>query len=74
LGIVEQLNIMGRKAKLKKARQQQQNKSSNSQYDSTQFVRQFERLGYRLKTQPPQERDDKATSPQIPQDKVEPQL
>lgn len=67
---------MGRKAKLKRERQQQKTSGSSSKYDSTQFVKQFNRMGYRLNTnQPSQNQVDRVSfSPEIPQDKIEPQL
>lgn len=63
---------MGRKARLKKARQQ--GTESNSKYDSTQFVKQFEQMGYRLKSKPQKQSDAEQFSPEIPEDKTEPQL
>lgn len=68
---------MGRKAKLKKMRQQGKIESKSAKkYDSTQFVEQFERMGYQrkidLKSQPKTNRGN--ISPEIPQDKIEPEL
>ena len=68
---------MGKKAKLKKIRQQQKaNGASNKKYDSTQFVEQFQKMGYQVnvdpKLQPKTNRGNIA--PEIPQDKIEPQL
>lgn len=64
---------MGRKSKLKKNRQQ---KESAKQYDSTQFVQQFTKMGYRVKIDPKlQPKTNRGNiSPEIPQDKIEPQL
>lgn len=68
---------MGKKAKLKKIRQQNKVKvKSSKKYDQTQFVKQFERMGYQLqidpKLQPKTNRGN--ISPTIPQDQIEPQL
>ena len=68
---------MGRKAKLKKIRQQEKtNQKSTKKYEQTQFVEQFERMGYKLTTdhklQPKTNRGN--ISPEIPQDRIEPQL
>lgn len=70
---------MGRKAKLKKIRQQKltNNQSqSASPYDSTKFVEQFKHLGYQVqidpKLQPKTNRGN--ISPEIPEDRIEPQL
>ena len=69
---------MGRKAKIKKMRQQRKApaKSAAQKYDRTQFVEQFERMGYQLqidpKLQPETNRGN--ISPEIPQDRIEPQL
>ncbi len=83
---------MGRKAKLKKTRKQQKNTDkTNKQYDSTQFVEQFKKMGYQL---PSKDQFDGTSNspnpkglssngvkgergniaPEIPQDKIEPQL
>ena len=65
---------MGRKAKLKKERQQKAGKT-DAKYDRTQFVKQFERMGYKLKTQKlSQNHLNAEISPEIPQDRVEPKL
>ena len=69
--------IMGKKAKLKKARKQQKTgEIPEVKYNSTQFVEQFQRLGYKLpsnkKVEDPSDRLNFA--PEIPQDKIEPQL
>ncbi len=68
---------MGKKAKLKKARQQQKTAGNpDKQYDSTQFVKQFKQMGYQL---PSKDKFDSKSNraniaPEIPQDKIEPQL
>ena len=68
---------MGKKAKLKKIRQQNQAEGqSQSKYNKTEFVKQFEKMGYQLKTdarrQPKTNRGN--VSPEIPQERIEPQL
>ena len=70
---------MGRKAKLKKLRQQQQaneGSNQNQKYDKTQFVEQFTKMGYQAqidpKLQPKTNRGNIA--PEIPQERIEPQL
>ena len=68
---------MGRKAKLKKNRQQAQTSTdANKQYKRTQFVEQFSKMGYQVtidpKLQPKTNRGNIA--PEIPQDRIEPQL
>ncbi|WP_019508765.1 hypothetical protein [Pleurocapsa sp. PCC 7319] len=68
---------MGKKAKLKKIRQQDKAKvKSNQKYNQTEFVEQFERMGYQLqidpKLQPKTNRGN--ISPEIPHDQIEPQL
>ena len=68
---------MGRKAKLKKIRQQNKaDVQSRSQYNQTEFVEQFEKMGYQLKIDP--QRQPKTNrgnvSPEIPQERIEPQL
>lgn len=72
------LKIMGRKAKLKKMRKQgaAKTKKANKQYDQTQFVEQFERMGYQAKIDPKlQPKTNRGNiAPEIPQDKIEPQL
>ena len=67
---------MGRKAKLKKKRQQEATAKSDQRYDRTQFVKQFEKMGYQLKIDPKlQPKTNRGNiSPEIPQDKIEPQL
>lgn len=68
---------MGRKAKLKKMRAQGKvEKKSAKKYDSTQFVEQFERMGYQQKIDPKlQPKSNRGNiSPEIPQDRIEPQL
>ena len=68
---------MGRKAKLKKMRQQAQaNPQTDKKYDSTQFVKQFENMGYQVNNHQqltnPNNRGN--PSPEIPQERIEPQL
>lgn len=68
---------MGRKAKLKKMRQQgQANAKTEKKYDSTQFVKQFEKMGYQVDNH--QQLTNPANrgnpSPEIPQERIEPQL
>ena len=67
---------MGRKAKQKKIRQQQTKAQSRSKYNQTEFVEQFEKMGYQLKIDP--QRQPKTNrgnvSPEIPQERIEPQL
>ena len=67
---------MGRKAKLRKMRQQKTDAKSTKKYEQTQFVEQFERMGYQLKIDPKlQPKTNRGNiSPEIPQDKIEPQL
>lgn len=68
---------MGRKAKLKKARQQQKaTGKTDKKYDSTQFAEQFNKMGYRLpsKNKFDSKSDLSNIAPEIPQDKIEPQL
>jgi hypothetical protein len=66
---------MGRKAKLKKSRQQATAKS-NQKYTATEFVEQFKHMGYQVKadlqSQPKTNRVNIA--PELPQTKIEPQL
>ena len=69
--------IMGRKAKLKKIRQQNKtNVQSRSQYNQTEFVEQFEKMGYQLKIDPHRQPTTNRgnVSPEIPQERIEPQL
>ncbi|MEM8831276.1 MAG: hypothetical protein AAGE96_18235 [Cyanobacteria bacterium P01_G01_bin.19] len=68
---------MGRKARLKKIRQQAGARSKSTQkYKQTEFVEQFEKMGYQLridpKKQPKTNRGN--VSPEIPQDTIEPQI
>ena len=68
---------MGKKAKLRKMRQHDKaTVKPNKNYDQTQFVEQFERMGYQLqidpKLQPTTNRGN--ISPEIPRDRVEPKL
>ena len=68
---------MGRKAKLKKMRQQQKrDRTSDQKYEQTQFVEQFEKMGYQVKIDPKQQPTTNRgnISPEIPQDRIEPQL
>mgnify|MGYP003519813397 FL=1 len=66
---------MGRKAKLKKSRQQATAKS-NQKYTATEFVEQFKHMGYQVKvdlqSQPKTNRVNMA--PELHQTKIEPQL
>jgi len=68
---------MGRKAKIKKERKQQKsvNKSSK-QYDKTDFVKQFQQMGYQVKVDPKlQPKTNRGNiAPEIPQLNIEPQL
>ncbi|MEM7757674.1 MAG: hypothetical protein AAF298_06085 [Cyanobacteria bacterium P01_A01_bin.40] len=68
---------MGKKAKLRKMRQQQQAiAKSKPKYDQTQFVEQFTHLGYQVqidpKLQPKTNRGNIA--PELPHNEIEPQL
>lgn len=68
---------MGRKAKQKKIRQQNKaNVQSRSQYNQTQFVEQFEKMGYQLKIDPQRQPETNRgnVAPEIPQERIEPQL
>lgn len=68
---------MGRKAKIKKTRKQgKATAKTNKQYDRTQFVEQFTRMGYQVKIDPKLQPNTNRgnISPEIPQDKIEPQL
>ena len=61
---------MGRKAKIKKARKQaskQKCAQPQPKNDNTKFVRQLERQGYQLK-------NNIQRSPELPDNKVDPQL
>jgi len=66
---------MGRKAKLKKQRQQATAKPKKK-YAETEFVQQFEHMGYQVKVDP--KRQPKTNrgnvAPEIPQARIEPQL
>lgn len=66
---------MGRKAKLKKQRQQALAKSEQK-YSKTDFVRQFEHMGYQAKIDPKlQPKTNRGNiAPEIPQTRIEPQL
>ncbi|MEM8722867.1 MAG: hypothetical protein AAGE84_26885 [Cyanobacteria bacterium P01_G01_bin.39] len=68
---------MGKKAKLKKIRQQQKAGSkSQPKYDKTKFVEQFTHMGYQVqvdpKLQPKTNRGNVA--PELPRNDIEPQL
>ena len=68
---------MGRKAKLKKIRQQATSSANtNKKYDRTQFVEQFTKMGYQVKIDPRlQPKTNRGNiAPEIPQEKIEPQL
>lgn len=68
---------MGRKAKRKKIRQQNKdNVQSRSKYNPTEFVEQFEKMGYQLKIDPQRQPETNRgnISPEIPQERIEPQL
>ena len=66
---------MGRKAKLKKQRQQN-NAKPKQEYTETEFVRQFEHMGYQAKIDPKlQPKTNRGNiAPEIPQTRIEPQL
>ena len=68
---------MGRKAKLKKMRQQNQTGvKAQSKYSQTEFVEQFEKMGYKLKIDPQRQSKTNCGNvyPEIPQERIEPQL
>ena len=67
---------MGRKAKLKKMRQQQANAKSEEKYDKTQFVEQFTKMGYQAKIDPKLQPETNRgnIAPEIPQERIEPKL
>jgi hypothetical protein len=67
---------MGKKAKQKKMRKQgQAPENQQKEYDSTQFVRQFEQMGYQLLPKPrSRSQVNQSNFPEIPQDKIEPQI
>lgn len=70
---------MGRKAKLKKIRQQQATAKSNKskqKYTATDFVEQFEHMGYQAKIDPQllPKTNRGNIAPEIPQTRIEPQL
>ena len=70
---------MGRKAKLKKLRQQQGTAKSNKsqqKYKDTEFAKQFEHMGYQVKVDPKlQPKTNRGNiAPEIPQTRIEPQL
>ncbi|MGD1921599.1 MAG: hypothetical protein ACFCAD_23520 [Pleurocapsa sp.] len=68
---------MGKKSKIKKIRRQEKAGSkSTKKYKQTEFVEQFEKMGYQLKIDPKlQPKTNRGNiSPEIPHDKIEPQL
>ena len=67
---------MGRKAKLKKMRQQPANAKSAGKYDKIQFVEQFTKMGYQAKIDPKlQPKTNRGNvAPEIPQERIEPTL
>ena len=68
---------MGRKARQKKMRHsaKAENKTIDEKYSSTEFVKQFEKMGYRLKPNlQKQQKSNQNDFPEIPQDKIEPQI
>lgn len=66
---------MGRKAKLKKSRQQTTTKS-NQKYTATEFVEQFKHMGYQVKVdlQLQPKTNPVNMAPELPQTRIEPQL
>ena len=65
--VVRRRNIMGRKAKLKKLRRKLTVATSTKQsLSSTQFVDQLSKLGYQL--------EQIERSPEVPVEKIKPQL
>lgn len=68
---------MGRQAKIKKNRQQEKTSIKSVQkYDQTQFVEQFEKMGYQVRTNSEQEpkSSSKNRAPEIPEYRIEPQM
>lgn len=69
---------MGRKAKLKKLRQQANvtSKPLQQKYKDTEFAKQFEHMGYQVKIDPKlQPKTNRGNiAPEIPQTRIEPQL
>lgn len=68
---------MGRKAKLKKERKQNKTiNQSNQQYDKTDFVKQFQQMGYQVQVDPKlQPKNNRGNiAPEIPQVNIEPKL
>ena len=68
---------MGRKAKLKKMRQQSKGETQSPQaYSDKQFVKQFEKMGYQVKVDPKlQPKTNRGNiAPEIPQKNIEPKL
>ncbi len=74
--VIGEVMIMGRKAKIKKMRQPKNvTAKPNQKYDSTEFVEQFARMGYQLQSNQPQPSANRGNiSPEIPQERIEPQL
>lgn len=68
---------MGKKAKIKKERKQQQTLGKvERKYDQTQFVKQFENMGYQVQIDPKllPKTNRGNVAPEIPQNRIEPQL
>ncbi|BAZ43630.1 hypothetical protein NIES4102_06310 [Chondrocystis sp. NIES-4102] len=68
---------MGKKAKIKKERKQQQPLDKlERKYDQTQFVKQFESMGYQVQIDPKllPKTNRGNVAPEIPQNRIEPQL
>jgi len=67
---------MGRKAKLKKQRQQQTAAKPQQKYTKTEFVQQFEQMGYQAKIDPKKQPKTNRgnVAPEIPKARIEPQL
>jgi len=68
---------MGRKARIKKERKQKKTISKSSKhYAQTDFVKQFEQMGYQVKIDPKlQPKTNRGNiAPEIPQVNIEPQL
>ena len=68
---------MGRKAKLKKLRQQNAESNKPQQkYKDTEFAKQFEHMGYQVKVDPKlQPKTNRGNiAPEIPKTRIEPQL
>ena len=67
---------MGRKAKLKKQRQQAIIAKPKQKYTETEFVEQFEHMGYQAKIDPKKQPKTNRgnVAPEIPRSRIEPQL